>query len=628
MKDLTPLNKDLVKLFDFLFKNNVRYFNKSEFKNLDELFLDEVIRENKDNSELLDINTNPLFFDSLLMYIELEMKKGIPKNISDSFRFIDDFDERKRENNEANVINAFDDILNTLKVHLLQQFEKSVDENPKEFLLSLDNRELRQKHLYKFERIFFEFLPYSNYSIEEIVDICIEVWNKEEARTSLIGFLRDLGTINIEKAKELYTILNKGDSPLRIISYLLIGNYNAGDFQALDFALNLRSIDLTESLFVLARINYMSEDDISEVFNVIEPLNFTCKDIADEQAYLLLHLIKNTKTPNEILQKCYTLLANFITNGTLEIVDSIFHTITYQLDNYESEKYNLLHKYLSKTQNFNIIKTFFFNFKDPQYLFDLIKYSFSAIPTFRFPVEIFRDGISHAWRESKEKTESLILDLFNQHPAFSILAVKIILSASYGIYEIDLLKLDKKESQINAIRSFCRSPINFDKLVLLLLPLRNSRFKDVVLFLQESLSSLVFHSYHETIYESILNVMSESITDKEFIKPIKEALDNYNKLRQLKESIKDIDPIENESDLMQLYYRLEREEQAKMMSKINKGGEGSLMHLFKNTIIVRGNSWKIGDREVSPLGKIESKMLVDGSSYLNPDLYESNLEYI
>ena len=62
-------------------------------------------------------------------------------------------------------------------------------------------------------------------------------------------------------------------------------------------------------------------------------------------------------------------------------------------------------------------------------------------------------------------------------------------------------------------------------------------------------------------------------------------------------------------------------------SKIDKG-EGSFMQFIKNTIIVRGNSWKIGDREVSPLGKIESKMLVDGSSYLNPDLYESNLENI
>ena len=37
---------------------------------------------------------------------------------------------------------------------------------------------------------------------------------------------------------------------------------------------------------------------------------------------------------------------------------------------------------------------------------------------------------------------------------------------------------------------------------------------------------------------------------------------------------------------------------------------------------------KIGDREVSPLGNIESKMLIDGNSYLNPDLYESNLDKI
>ena len=145
--------------------------------------------------------------------------------------------------------------------------------------------------------------------------------------------------------------------------------------------------------------------------------------------------------------------------------------------------------------------------------------------------------------------------------------------------------------------------------------------------MQEELSDKVFYAYHDTIYELILKEIGESSEDKEFMKPITEALNDYKELKKLKESIKDIDPFENEYELIQLYFRLEREEQAKMMNKI-KEGEGSFLHFAKSTTIVRGNSWKIGDREVTPLGKVEAQMLVDRSSYLNPDLYEFNLDNI
>ena len=50
--------------------------------------------------------------------------------------------------------------------------------------------------------------------------------------------------------------------------------------------------------------------------------------------------------------------------------------------------------------------------------------------------------------------------------------------------------------------------------------------------------------------------------------------------------------------------------------------------MVKSSIIVRGNSFKFDDREPTLLAKIESSMLIDGSSYLNPDLYEHNLNIL
>ena len=169
----------------------------------------------------------------------------------------------------------------------------------------------RENHLYNFERIFFKFLFHSNYSIAEIAEICIQVWNKEEAESSLIEFLRGFGGISIEKAKELYIILKKKNCPIRIITHLLIGNYNAGDATALDIALDLKGKYLHESLIILSRINYLNTSEIERVFNSIEPINFTNKEIASEQAYLLEHIINAKDLPRRYIRKMLQIFSRF-----------------------------------------------------------------------------------------------------------------------------------------------------------------------------------------------------------------------------------------------------------------------------------------------------------------------------
>ena len=99
---------------------------------------------------------------------------------------------------------------------------------------------------------------------------------------------------------------------------------------------------------------------------------------------------------------------------------------------------------------------------------------------------------------------------------------------------------------------------------------------------------------------------------------------NYNQLKEQKESINDLNPQENERDLMDLYYRLEHEENAKMMNRVQQG-KGTFMEMVKNVIIVRGNSIKYDEKEPSPLTTIKTSMLVDSDSYKNPDLFEHNL---
>lgn len=614
------------KLLKTLFKNNQRFFLKSEFENFSVLISSNITTENKDNLDVLDLCYSTEFYSSLLKYIELESKYPFTNNITESFRLVDVFINKIRNEKGSKILNEFDDVFNGLKIWLLQKFKDENTDNPKDFLITLENLDSRERHLYNYERIFFKYLPVSNYSIDEIAEIIIHIWSKGTSESTIIDFLRGYGKANHEQANLLLTALQKQNCHLRICSHLLIGLYNAQDKNALDLTINLKEQDYIETLIILGRINYSNVNDLEKAFKVFKPLNFANKEIANEQSYSLIHLINNVNINKDLEAKCFNLLIELIENGTSEIVDSVFHSIIYYLNDHEQEKYELLHKYLSKTRNISVIKHFFLNFKDPIYLFDLIQLNFAGNPNYRFPIQIFQEGLNHAEQNNPEKFELLVLELF-KHPIYSILAVKIILSQHHGIYKVDLLKLEDADSQINAINSFCKSPIYFDKLLPLLLELRNSRFTEIREQLQNKLAAKIFYSYHEIIHNQIKENLTDSIEDMDFLTPLTKVLEDYFELKKLKESIKDIDPIENEKDLMNLYYRLEREQQAKMMNQINKG-ENSFLQLIKSTIIVRGNSFKIGDREVSPLGHIESKILIDSEAFLNPDLFDYNLNRI
>lgn len=111
-----------------------------------------------------------------------------------------------------------------------------------------------------------------------------------------------------------------------------------------------------------------------------------------------------------------------------------------------------------------------------------------------------------------------------------------------------------------------------------------------------------------------------------FLKPIKQSLELYKEIKELKYKNNDLNPYYNEKSLMDLYYSLENENRAKMMESVRNNPSG-ISSLFKSTSIIRGNSWKFEHEEnVMPLGKVESQMYIDTRVYKNPELYEYQLE--
>lgn len=624
MKKEKTINEKIISFLEIYFQKRNSIFLKNEIPQHKELIEIGVLYE-IDNDTLSINNSSIELQKNILKIAESKLNKKLPSEIPDAFNFIEQFVAfLKKEFNCEGVLNSFDKIRKGLKLHILLVLYKA-GVNINDFLLLLNENDFNNKQLRSFIKFYFSFLPHSNYSEEEIFHTINIVWANGNKRHDIIVGLRNYSKINFIKSNNLLEYALKENVNPAFVTHLLIGLYNSHNSYSLIKIIELRELPSKNLIYVLGRLEYKNAKDVEKAFKYIGDLDFKNKDIANNQSYLLTNLIDNKYSTTILCNKVFKLYSDFLNNSTEEISHNIIRDImNLKTDNYDNIKYKLLHIYLTKTKNFTIFKVFFTELKDPKYIFDLMIKLFQKKPDYRFSLKFFQNGIRHSWNTNYEETEKNVLNLFTGNPLFGILALKIILSKHYGIFNINLLKLDKSEYQINAINIICNHPHSFDTLLLLILPLRNSNHKEVREELQKSLAKKVFASYHEFIFNQIKENIGNTKKDKEFLKPIKKALDNYNKLKGLKASIDDLNPNENEKDLIDLYKRVEHEQNAKMMKKIHQG-EGTFMEHMKSSIIVRGNSFKFNDDPPTILTKHESNLLIDRNSYLNPDLYEYNL---
>lgn len=241
-------------------------------------------------------------------------------------------------------------------------------------------------------------------------------------------------------------------------------------------------------------------------------------------------------------------------------------------------------------------------------------------------ISIFEQPLSHFWSTSREKTEDFIISLISTKQKTGLLPIEIIMTGRENPMQIDLLRLKDEEDQVLAIAMICNYPHSFDKLLPILIRLKDSKFPKVIENLQMQLSILVCECYNEILIEWLENLIPKSGIKISFLKPIKQSLELYKEIKELKHKNNDLNPYYNEKSYIDFYYKLENENNAKMMESVRNNPSG-LSSLFKNTSIIRGNSWKFEHEDnVMPLGKVETQMYIDTRVYKNPELYEYQLE--
>lgn len=587
-----------------------------------------IIWDNDLNLYSINLHSSIVNFE-LLSIAEERLNVQFPINISEALKFVDDFEEEIKKPQTNVTWAGLVELKSNFKTYILVKLHNEYNINIVEFLKSLPKKEeKRENHLYSFEDLFFKALPYLEIKTTKLLEIIKENYSINYNDHYIIDFCRSLGKKNSQLASDLYELI-KSDEFNKfgvLASLLLVGLYNNGDDTAFDKAKKLFLDNEKQSISFFARIKLRSIQEIKEVIKITEVVDKNNIESLFELENLYKNLLQNELINNEISEYCFKKYVELLENEDDNLRWRITHSFSYAIKGYEKERYQFLKFIISKTQNANCINRYFNNFEDPIYFFDLFIHAHN-LHGVRANIDLFKSDLEHFWSDFKEKTESHILEILsNSNKQLRIGAIKLILSPHHGSCRIDLLKLKNEEYQLRALEALTDFPHSIEELLPIILALRNSKFPKVVKYLQQRLSLLIFDAYHEYLYDLIIQNIGNTKKDIAFIKPIKKTLESYHKIKELKNSIHDLDSMANEKNLMDLYYRLEHENHAVMMNEL-KEGEGTFLGHFATTkIIVRGNSWKAdGQSEIRPLGKFQHSAVLDGRAYKNPDLFEHNL---
>jgi hypothetical protein len=626
-----PMNQNIDNITDLIYYNFKSKKGKYEFSEIPDyavLLEQRVLKITEKDPQFLEINLDSILLNEVLLNIALtELNTKLPSSITDTLLLIDDFESYLKNKYQVDISSKeYSNLINALKVFSLTILNNRLSVYDFYFELVKDKKQNRKEYS-DFIDLYFQFLVISNSSVEIILKSCIEYNNNEKHPSNYTNkFLYRIGGSNRKLALQLYNYIieNNLESYYLFIPNLLIGLYNSGYKEAFNDVKKLLKKDNIIAMKSFSGFIIETSSEIEEILENINKVEHLTIETANLKSLLFCLLIENNEASSEIKKICFDQIIELLKSEDHKIADAVFHNVQYNLDNHEQEKYGLLNIYLNNTKNFNVINYFFYNFKNPKYLFHILIRNYD-VSGFRGSIDLFKNSLNHFIDTNKEETEEQILNLFNFRK-YSLLAVKIILSNHSGVYRVDLLKLSKQEAQLFAIDSICNYPHSIDDLLPLLLKLKESNFKEVKVYLQTKLAELIFEVYHESLLDIIKKNLTNSKKDKDFLIPLQKALEEYSKMRESKAAIKDLDPRENERNLMDLYYRLEHENQAKMMKNTDKD-ENSFLSMMKNMIIVRGGAWKNDDSEdILPLGYFESSMMIDSRAYKNPTVYEQNLE--
>lgn len=604
---------------------NVKHlsFSKQKFqKEYQTLQTHDLVSRESSDSFQLDYKMLPVCY-VLSEIAEETLQKKIPDDPINALKFANVFCEEIRKPNvrtwwysdlEIQLESYLLVYLNQLNGVDVTAFIMSITEEMRDQIPDVRGTDLSYKHAF----------AYLNDNINQLFNAVTFLLSNDRSKHAGWDSLQNIGLINPGKGLQLYEY-SKENGAININGFLpnlLIGLYRSNAIYCLNEAIAFFDENPNQSLLAISWFDYSDSAQITTAFDFITKQHITDTEYMRNSPIFYTRIIENQNTPEGIKQKCFKIIEE-LTKQEDEILRSNLVWRTSMIKGYDKEKYELLPNFMAWGRA-HFLKDYFDHFDSPAYLFELIRqsYLYHGINT---DFLLFKEALHGQYLLHQAEFEKQLLQLLADDIAIIRFAgIQILTSRYNGVYNANFLDLDEQH-QIRVIETLLPLPVNIEDLLPLTLQLRSSPFENVREKLKAELTELI-RAYDHKIIELTSNYLDQNNeNDKSLLESLNEAYVIYHHEQEEKNKINEFNPLQNELEYVELFFRLEQEKQAEMMEKAQS--QTFIAQIAKNISVIRGGGFKSElNPEISIMGKFSSSRLLDQRYSINPDAYEWNFK--
>jgi hypothetical protein len=441
-------------------------------------------------------------------------------------------------------------------------------------------------------------------------------------RYNILDAVNNLGEINPVKAAALYEYAKKhnGATYEGLFTHFYKSLYHFDGDHYLQEAMDLHDINKLECICALSGLNYDQDLHIRTAFEFMKDKNETDIDCMRILPTFYTRLIDNIHTPEDIRKECFTSIGQLTNTNDEQLKNSLIWR-TSSLKGYDKEKMDLFPTFFS-WGNPHFLTTYFDHFDSPASLFGFTREAFIEYGM-TTNLNLFESALSTQQHVNIEKYNLELLQFLTDNLAIIRFAgIKILLRINGRSSSFSFLELNEKK-QLRIIESLLPTPTNIEELLPLVLTLRNSPFPAVRSNLETGLIALIEAYGHHTIDMTKNCLDPEDPMDEELLNSLNAAFRKYKQEADERMQVKELDPIENELQHLELYFQLEHEKQAEMMEEATR--QSIFAQLAKNIHVIRGSAFNTElNPEISLMGEVGASHLLDQRYSINPEAYEWN----
>jgi len=572
-----------------------------------------------DQEEIFQLDFSNLVFGSVLLEkAEAVLQEKALTDPEACFAFADRFGQEIRK--PKLNLHWYSDLIIHLESFLLVWLHQKYNLDVTHFVRSVTEEEWEQKPwLNSLDFAYMNAFAYLSDSPEVRHETIVNMLASVRTKDSAYEALRNLGKINPKAADQLYQYgsIHKAFESDGYLPNLLHGLYRGIQTHYLQEAINLFGNLPLQSLLSLTWFDYTEGDQIRTAFDFLIKQTITDISYLRNALVFYIRLIDNRNTPADLVPLCFEQIKEF-SKSTDEQLRGQLIWRTRMITGYDEEKYQLI-PYFTAWGNPMVLNEYFNKFTSPAYLFRQIRTLFLDAGI-RANIHIYKDSLQYQYLLHKEAFEKELVSLLSDDLAIIRFAgMQVLMSPSGGVYDLNLVEIEER-IQIRIIETLLPTPINIEDILPLVLQLRNSPFEAVRQALQKGLIDLI-QAYDHNLVDMVRNIVDPTKdNDKQLLDALEKAYGAYKKEQDRKKGISEFDPRLNEFRHIDLYYRLEVEQNAEAMEAAQ--GKSVFAQIAKKTIILRGSGYESHQGKVAQLQEFSVSRLIDKRLYINPDKFE------